>query len=194
MAGIPEFSTGKGRRVAGWFFVVIAAVLLLIAVLAAISPGGGDAGSVAVGIGVIVVAAAGSALAGRHLLRERSGAPAHRRTAAVVTAWVCYAVSALLGVGTVALVITWAVKGLSDPIGLVYTFSSSVAVGQFGRILLAKSRRNGTLAVADAPGPSAGRRRRACTLAQAVAAIEASRTPVAVELHPGLKDPRRPAA
>ncbi len=49
-------------------------------------------------------------------------------------------------------------------------------------------------ALVDTPAGRAGRRRRAFTLAQAVAVIEASRTPVEVELHPGLKDPRRPAA
>jgi hypothetical protein len=156
MGGMPQFSTGRGRRVAGWVFVVIAAVLLLLAVLAAIgSRGTGDAGGTAVGIGVIVVAAAGSALLGRHLLRERTGAPTHRRTAALVTAWVCFAISALMGVGTVALVITWAVKGLSDPIGLVYPASSSVAMGGLGRILLANSRRPWRLFAEDTPGPSA---------------------------------------
>jgi hypothetical protein len=156
MAGMPQFSTGRGRRAAGWVFVVVAAVLLLIAVLAAIgSRGTGNAGGTAVGIGVIVVAAAGSGLLGRRLLRERTRAPTHRGTAALATAWVCFAISALTGVGTVALVITWAVKGLSDPIGLVYPASSSVAMGQLGRILLAKSRRAQALFAEDAPGPSA---------------------------------------
>jgi hypothetical protein len=156
MAGMPQFSTGKGRRVAGWVFVVVAAVLLLLAVLGAIgSRGTGDAGGTAVGIGVIVVAAAGSGLLGRHLLRERSGAPTHRGRAALVTAWVCFAISALAGAGTVALVITWAVQGLSDPIGLVYPASSSLAMGQLGRVLLASSRRARARFADDAPEPSA---------------------------------------
>jgi hypothetical protein len=156
MAGMPQFSTGRGRRVAGWVFVVAAALLLLTAVLAAIgSRGTGDAGGTAVGVGVIVVAAAGSGLLGRHLLRERTGAPAHRGTAALVTAWVCFAISALAGAGTVALVITWAVKGLSDPIGLVYPASSALAVGQLGRVLLASSRRARARLADDAPEPSA---------------------------------------
>jgi hypothetical protein len=156
MAGMPQFSTGKGRRVAGWVFVVVAAVLLLLAVLGAIgSRGTGDAGGTAVGIGVIVVAAAGSGLLGRHLLRERSGAPAHRGRAALVTAWVCFAISALAGAGTVALVITWAVQGLSDPIGIVYPASSSLAMGQLGRVLLASSRRARSRFADDAPEPSA---------------------------------------
>jgi hypothetical protein len=156
MAGMPQFSTGRGRRVAGWVFVVAAALLLLTAVLAAIgSRGTGDAGGTAVGVGVIVVAAAGSGLLGRHLLRERTGAPAHRGRAALVTAWVCFAISALAGAGTVALVITWAVKGLSDPIGLVYPASSALAVGQLGRVLLASSRRARARLADDAPEPSA---------------------------------------
>ena len=156
MAGMPQFSAGRGRRVAGRVFVVVAAALLLMAVLAAVgSRGTGDAGGTAVGIGVIVVAAAGSGLLGRHLLRERTGAPAHRGRAALVTAWVCFAISALAGAGTVALVITWAAAGLSDPIGLVYPASSSVAVGQLGRVLLASSRRARAGFAEDTPAPSA---------------------------------------
>ena len=156
MAGKPQFSTGRGRRLAGWVFVVIAAALLLIAVLAAIGARGtGDAGGTAAGIGVIVVAAAGSGLLGRHLLRERAGEQTHRGTAALVTAWVCFAVSALTGAGAVALVITWAVHGLSDPIGIVYPASSSVAMGQLGRILLANSRKARARCAEDTPGPSA---------------------------------------
>jgi hypothetical protein len=156
MAGMPQFSTGRGRRVAGWACVVVAAVLLLTAVLAAIgSRGTGDPGGTATGVGVIVVAAASCGLLGRHLLRERAGAPTHRGTAALVSAWVCFAISALAGAGTVALVITWAVQGLSDPIGLVYPASSSLAMGQLGRILLASSRRARALSAQDTPGPSA---------------------------------------
>jgi len=159
MAGMPQFSTGRGQRVAGWVFVVVAAVLVLLAVLAAIgSRGMGDVGGTATGIGVVIVAAAGSGLLGRHLLRERAAAPTHRGRAALVTAGVCFVISALTGAGTVALVITWVVKGLSDPIGLVYPASSSVAFGQLGRILLANRRRAGALSAQDAPGPSAAAR------------------------------------
>jgi len=53
----------------------------------------------------------------------------------------CFAISALAAAGTVALVITWATSGLSDPVGLVYPASSSVAFGQIGRVLLKNSRR-----------------------------------------------------
>ena len=46
----------------------------------------------------------------------------------------------------------------------------------------------------DTPAGRAGRRRRAFTLGQAAAVIDASRTLPEVKLHPGLKDPRRPAS
>jgi integrase len=46
----------------------------------------------------------------------------------------------------------------------------------------------------DTPKGRAGRRRRAFTLAQAAALIVAARSRPALELHGGLKDPRRPAS
>jgi hypothetical protein len=90
---------------------------------------------------VSLAMAAGSALLGRHLIRESGRRHHHHRVARLVMASVCFAVSALAAAGTVALVITWATSGLSDPVGLVYPASSSVAFGQIGRILLKNSRR-----------------------------------------------------
>jgi hypothetical protein len=90
---------------------------------------------------VSLAMAAGSALLGRHLIRESARRHHHHRVARLVMASVCFAVSALAAAGTVALVITWATSGLSDPVGLVYPASSSVAFGQIGRILLKNSRR-----------------------------------------------------
>jgi len=49
-------------------------------------------------------------------------------------------------------------------------------------------------ALVDTPKGRDGRRRRAFTLAQAVELIVASRTLPDLQLHPGLKDPRRPAS
>jgi integrase len=49
-------------------------------------------------------------------------------------------------------------------------------------------------ALVDTPEGRAGRLRRAFTLEQAAAVIDASRTLPEISLHPGLKDPRRPAA
>jgi integrase len=49
-------------------------------------------------------------------------------------------------------------------------------------------------ALVKAPTGREGRRKRSFTLAQAAAVIEASRELPEIELHPGLKDPRRPAA
>jgi integrase len=49
-------------------------------------------------------------------------------------------------------------------------------------------------ALIDTPQGRAGRRRRAFTLAQAAVLIGASRTLPELDLHPGLKDPRRPAS
>jgi hypothetical protein len=46
----------------------------------------------------------------------------------------------------------------------------------------------------DTPKGRAGRRRRAFTLAQAVVLIVAARSRPVLELHGGLKDPRRPAS
>ena len=156
MAGMPQPHPGRGRRVAAWIFIVIAAVLVLMAGLAALgSRGTGDTWGAVPGIVVIVAAAAGSALTGRHLLREGARAAGHRRTAALATAWACFVISALLAAATVALVITWAGPGLSDPIGLVYPASSSLAIGQLGRILLASSRRAPAVPAQDPAGPSA---------------------------------------
>jgi integrase len=49
-------------------------------------------------------------------------------------------------------------------------------------------------ALIDTPKGQDGRRRRAFTLAQAAVLIVTSRTLPVLELHPGLKDPRRPAS
>ena len=65
-----------------------------------------------------------------------------------------------------ALVITWALKGPSDPVGLVYPASSSVVVGQLGRILLASSHRQGELRCDLCPGGATPRAAR-CTSARA---------------------------
>jgi hypothetical protein len=152
MAGMPQ----PPRRKAAWTFFVIAAVLMLLAGLAAFgSNKTGDTWGALPGIVVIVAAAAGSAQIGRRLLRNGVQPALPSRTASLVAAWICLVISGLLAAGTVALVITWAVKGLSDPVGLIYTVTSSLSIGQVGRVLLANRRRAAVQPAGDKAGPPA---------------------------------------
>ena len=134
----------RGLQVTGWFFVVIACLLVAVTILAVLGAFRQHDPTDLVQITAVSLAlAAGSALLGRHLIREsaRRHHHHHHRVARLVMAFVCFAVSALAAAGTVALVITWAASGLSDPVGLVYPASSSVAFGQIGRMLLKNSHR-----------------------------------------------------
>lgn len=133
----------RGLQATGWFFVVIAGLLVAATMLAVLGAFRQHDTTDLIQITAVSLAlAAGSAFLGRHLIRESARRHHHHdRVARLVTASVCFAVSALAAAGTVALVVTWATSGLSDPVGLVYPAASSVAFGQIGRMLLKNSRR-----------------------------------------------------
>jgi hypothetical protein len=132
----------RGYRVAGWIFICIAVLLVLAAFLALVGARQNkDNYGLPEAIAVMLAMAAGSALLGRHLIRESLRRYRHDRVPRLIAACACFAVSALMAAGTIALLITWITGGLSDPIGLVYPASSSVALAQVGRVLLRNSRR-----------------------------------------------------
>jgi hypothetical protein len=158
----------RGYRAAGWIFISIGILLVLAAVLAvAGAHQTKDTYGLPEAIAVMLVLAAGSVLLGRHFLRESIRRYHHDRVPRLIAACACFAVSALLAAGTIALLVTWVTGGLSDPIGLVYPATSSVALAQVGRVLLHNSRR----AVAarddddedDLPAPGQVAYREACS-------------------------------
>lgn len=133
----------RGLRAAGAIFVgmgVLLGALTAMDVLGSIET---NSSAGLPGGAVLLVLAAGSALFGRHLLRESARPVSYHRGARLAAAWTCFLISALAGVGTVAMVISWLATGkLSDPIGLVYPASSSLAMAQIGRLCLKNSRRD----------------------------------------------------
>lgn len=132
----------RGYRAAGWIFIGIGILLVLAAAMAvAGAHQARDSYGLPEATAVVLVLAAGSVLLGRHFLRESSRRYHHDRVPRLIAACACFAVCALLAAGTIALLITWVTGGLSDPIGLVYPATSSVALAQLGRVLLLGSRR-----------------------------------------------------
>lgn len=132
----------KGYRAAGWIFIGIGVLLALSAFFAVLGARQTkDTYGLPEAIAVMLAMAAGSVLLGRHFLRESVRRYHHDRVLRLIAACACFAVSALMAAGTVALLITWITGGLSDPIGLVYPATSSVALAQVGRVLLHNSRR-----------------------------------------------------
>lgn len=132
----------RGYRAAGWIFIGIGVLLVLAAFFAVLGARGTkDTYGLPEAIAVMLAMAAGSVLLGRHFLRESVQRYHHDRVLRLIAACACFAVSALMAAGTVALLITWITGGLSDPIGLVYPATSSVALAQVGRVLLHNSRR-----------------------------------------------------
>lgn len=132
----------RGYRAAGWIFIGIGVLLVLAAFFAVLGARQTkDTYGLPEAIAVMLAMAAGSILLGRHFLRESTRRYHHDRVPRLIAACACFAVSALLAAGTIALLITWITGGLSDPIGLVYPATSSVALAQVGRVLLHNSRR-----------------------------------------------------
>jgi hypothetical protein len=132
----------RGYRAAGWIFIGIGVLLVLAAFFAVLGARGTkDTYGLPEAVAVMLAMAVGSVLLGRHFLRESARRYHHDRVPRLIAACACFAVSALLAAGTVALLVTWVTGGLSDPIGLVYPATSAVALAQAGRVLLHNSRR-----------------------------------------------------